>query len=133
MYYFAYATDLNRKLIKERCPDSVPKYTAKLPNYKVVFTGWLRKWRGGTATIKFSQHDKVRGGVYEISERDLSRLDSLEGYPNNSNRLNVTVYTLDDEVVQAITYSKTGQEEESKPSPEYLAIIQQGYRDWRLF
>ncbi|MDO8578456.1 MAG: gamma-glutamylcyclotransferase family protein [Dehalococcoidales bacterium] len=133
MYYFAYGTDLNRKLIKERCPDSVPKYTAKLPNYKVVFTGWLRKWRGGTATIKFSQHDKVRGGVYEISEKDLSRLDSLEGYPNNSNRLNITVFTLDDEAVQAITYSKTGREEESKPSPEYLAIIQQGYRDWRLF
>ncbi|MDO8716785.1 MAG: gamma-glutamylcyclotransferase family protein [Dehalococcoidales bacterium] len=133
MYYFAYATDLNRKLLKERCPDSVPKYTAKLPNYKVVFTGWLRKWRGGTATIKFSSGDKVRGGVYEISERDLSRLDSLEGYPNNSNRLNVTVFTLDDEAVQAITYSKTGKEEESKPSPEYLAIIQQGYRDWRLF
>lgn len=133
MYYFAYGTDLNKKVMKERCPDSVPERIAVLPNYKVVFTGWSRQLRGGTISIKFSRGDKVRGGLYEISERDLRRLDSLEGYPNLSNRLNVTVFDTDDEAVQAVTYIKTGQAEETKPSPEYLAIIQQGYRDWRLF
>ena len=111
----------------------MPKYTANLPNYKLVFVGWLRQWHGGTASIKFSRGDKVRGGVYEISESDLRRLDSLEGYPKDSNRLNVTVFTTDDEAVPAITYMKAGQAEETKPSPEYLAIMQQGCRDWRLF
>ena len=133
MYYFAYGMDLNRKQMKERAPDSVPKYTATLPNYKLVFVGWSRKWRGGVASIKFSRGDKVRGGVYEISERDLRRLDSFEGYPRDCNRLNVTVFTADDETVQAVTYIKTGQTEENRPSPEYLAIMQQGCRDWRLF
>lgn len=133
MYYFAYGSDLNKKQMKERCPDSVPKYTANLPNYKLIFSGWARQWRGGTASIKFSRGDKVRGGVYEISESDLRHLDSFEGYPGNSNRLNVTVFTTDDEAIPAITYIKTGQPEETQPSAEYLTIMQQGCRDWRLF
>ena len=36
--------------------------------------------------------------------------------------------------MEAIAYIKKGQlqADESKASPEYLKIIQQGYRDWRL-
>ena len=67
-----------------------------------------------------------------MSERDLRRLEQLEGFPNQSSKLNVTVFDRDDEPIQAITYMKTGQSEETKPSPDYLAIIQQGYRDWHL-
>jgi hypothetical protein len=60
----------------------------------------------------------------------LRRLDSyLSGY----NRFNITVFTEDDKAVEAITYIKAGQLEETKPSEEYLAVIQQGLRDWRLF
>ncbi len=132
MYYFAYASNLNRKQMKERCPDSQPKFSATLPNYKLVFFGWSRKWRGGVATIQFSRGDKVRGAVYEISERDLRRLDSYEGYPRDYDHLNVTVFTEDGEPIQAITYIKVGQAEETKPSPEYISIIQQGYRDWHM-
>ncbi len=130
--YFAYASNLNRKQMKERCPDSVPKVTAVLPNYKIVFAGWSRQFRGGVATIKFSRGDKVRGAVYEISARDLAKLDAYEGYPRDYNHLNVTAFDPDDEAIQAITYIRTGQAEESKPSPEYLAVIQQGYKDWRI-
>ena len=72
------------------------------------------------------------GAIYEVSDRDLKRLDSYEGYPRNTNRLKVTVFDEDGEPIQAITYIKAGQSEETPPSPEYLAIIQQGYRDWRI-
>ncbi len=132
MYYFAYGTDLNKKVMKERCPDAVSKQTAVLPNYKVVFVGWSRQLHGGTVSIKFSRGDKVRGGLYEMSDRDLRRLDQLEGYPNLSQKLTVTVFDRDDEPIQAITYMKAGQSEETKPAPDYLAVIQQGYRDWHL-
>ena len=130
VYYFAYATNLNKKQMQELCPDSVPKFTAVLPNYKLVFVGWFRKWRGAVASIKFSKGERVRGAVYEVSEQCLRRLDTYEaGY----SRLNVTVFDEDDEPIQAVTYLNSGQVEEGKPSPEYLAIIQQGLRDWRLF
>ncbi len=63
---------------------------------------------------------------------DFGQLDSYEGYPRNANRLNVTVFNEDGEPTQAITYIKAGQSEETQPSPQYLSVIQQGYRDWKI-
>jgi len=130
LYYFAYASNLNQKQMKERCPDSKPLFTAVLPNYKLVFTGWSRQWRGGMASIKSYRGDRVRGAIYEVTEACLQKLDRYEsGY----NRLKVTGFGEDDEPIEAITYIKTGQLEDATPSKEYLAVIQQGLRDWRLF
>ncbi len=108
-------------------------FVATLPNYKLVFAGWSRQRRGGTATIVLSRGDKVLGAIYEVSERDLRRLDSYEDCPRNYNRLNVTVFDEDNNPVEAVTYIKTGRLEETQPSKDYLAVIQQGYRDWAIF
>jgi len=130
VYYFAYGSNLNKKQMMERCPDSKPVFTATLPNYKLVFTGWSRQWRGGVASIKSFRGDRVRGAIYEVSEQCLRQLDRFEsGY----NRFKVTVLGEDSEPIEAITYIKAGQLEETPPSKEYLAVIQQGLRDWRLF
>ncbi len=130
MHYFAYGSNLNQEQMKERCPDSKPLFTAVLPNYKLVFVGWSRQWRGGVASIKSFRGERVRGAIYEVTEACLQRLDRYEsGY----NRLKVTVVGEDDEHIEAVTYVKTGRLEDATPSKEYLAIIQQGLRDWRLF
>ena len=114
----------------ERCPDSKPKFIATLPNYKLVFADWSRQWRCGTASIKSFRSERVHGAIYEVTEGCLRRLDKYEvGYA----RFKVTVFDEDNEPVEAITYIKSGQLEETQPSKEYLAVIQQGYRDWRLF
>jgi len=133
MRYFAYGSNLNKKQMQERCPDSKPLFTAVLPNYKLIFVGWSRQWKGAVASIKASRGDRVRGAVYEISEQCLRKLDRFEGYPQNYNRLKVIVFGEDDEAIEAVTYIKAGQIEEGQPSKEYLAVIQQGLRDWRLF
>jgi gamma-glutamylcyclotransferase (GGCT)/AIG2-like uncharacterized protein YtfP len=132
MYYFAYGSNLNQGQMRERCPDSQSRFTATLPNYKLVFIGWSRQWRGGEASIRSFRGEKVPGAVYEVSERDLRRLDSYEGYPRSTNRMNVTVFNEDGEPIPAMTYIRTGQSEETKPSVEYLSVIQQGYRDWGI-
>jgi gamma-glutamylcyclotransferase len=112
-----------------RCPDSQPRFTATLPNYKLVFTGWSREWKGGKASIKSLRGDRVHGAVYEVSEVCLKKLDKQEaGYE----RMNVTVFDEDNEPVPAITYIKSGQLEESLPSREYAAVIRQGYKDWGI-
>ena len=116
----------------ERCPDSKPKFIATLPNYKLVFVGWSRQWRGGTASIRPFRGEKVLGAIYEVLDRDLRRLDNYEGYPRSANRLNVTVFDEDGEPIEAVTYIKAGQSEETQPSAEYLSIIQQGCRDWEI-
>ena len=133
MYYFAYSSNLSKKQMKERCPDSKPMFAASLSNYKLVFVGWARKWRGGVASIKPLRGEKVLGAVYEISERDLRLLDKYEDCPGNYTRVNVTVTDEFGNQVEAITYTKIRQLEETTPSAEYLSAIQQGYKDWGMF
>ena len=132
MYYFAYGSNLSRKQMSERCPNAQPKFIATLPNHKLIFAGWSRKWHGGTVSIKPFQGEKVIGAVYEISERDLGLLDKHEGYPATYNRLNKMVITEDGDRVEVVTYIKREQSEETQPSPEYLTLIQQGYKDWGI-
>ena len=119
--------------MQERLPRSKPKFTAILPNYKLVFVDWSRQWRGGVASIKPFRGAKVRGAIYEILDGDVKRLDNYEGCPGNYNQLNVTVFDEDNQPIQAMTYIKSGQFEETQPSQKYLEVVQQGYRDWRLF
>jgi gamma-glutamylcyclotransferase (GGCT)/AIG2-like uncharacterized protein YtfP len=132
MYYFAYASNLNKNQMAERCPGSKPLFTATLPNYKLIFTGWSRQWKGGTASIKLFKGEKVVGAVYEISEANVKQLDRHQGYPTAYNRLNVTVWRDTGDPVEAVTYIKTEQSEETNPSPELLAIIRQGYKKWQI-
>ncbi len=132
MNYFAYASNLNRKQMLERCPNAKPKFIAILPNYKLIFAGWSRKWHGGVASIKPSRGEKVTGAVYEVSDKDITLLDSYEDYPHTYNRINVVVFTEQDEPVRVTTYIRVKQAEETKPSPEYVATIQQGDKDWDI-
>lgn len=132
MYYFAYGSNLNRRQMEIRCPGARPFSKATLPNFKLIFSGWSRNWRGGVASIKPIKDEKVIGGLYEVNEKDLKALDIHEGYPNTYNRINVTVFTDYDEPIKAITYIKVEQSDETKPSPEYLSIIQHGFKDWGL-
>jgi len=104
-------------------------FVATLRNYKLVFVGWSRQWRGGVASIKPFRGERVHGAVYEVSEGCLRRLDKYEA---SYNRLKVMVFDEDGEPTEAITYIKSEQSEETQPSKEYLSIIQQGYRDWGL-
>lgn len=132
MYYFAYGSNLSKKQMQGRCPDSKPMFIATLPNYKLVFVSWSRQWRGGIPSVKPLRGEKVLGAIYKVSEKDLRRLDSYQGYPGSYSRLNITVFDEDGNPVEAVTYIKAGQLEETPPSKEYLAIVQQGYRDWRM-
>ena len=129
MFYFAYASNLSKKRMQTRCPDSKPMFVAVLPNYRLVFTGWSREWHGGKATIKPFRGEKVRGAIYEVTDACLRQLDKWEtGYT----RFNVTVFDEDNKAIPAVTYIKSGQLEETLPSKEYGEIMHQGYRDWRI-
>lgn len=132
MYYFAYGSNLSRKQMSARCPDSEPRFIATLPNHRLIFTGWSRQWRGGVASIKPLQGEKVVGAVYEVSERDLRLLDKFEGYPANYDRVTKRVITESDQWLEVVTYVKRQQSEETESSRDYLTLIQQGYRDWGI-
>ncbi len=132
MNYFAYAANLNRKLMAERCPGQKARFSATLPNYKLIFAGYSRIWKGGVASIKPFRGEKVAGAIYDISEIEFAKLDKFEDFPNTYNKINVIVWTDSGEPVQSITYIKKEQTPETSPSTEYLNIIRQGYRDWQI-
>ncbi len=115
----------------ERAPDSKPRFIATLPNFKLTFTARPGR-QGGVASISPHRGEKVIGAVYEISERDLKRLDGYEGYPTVYDRRKVTVWTETNEPIEAITYIKMEQSQEAPPSSDYLDIIKQGYIDWQI-
>lgn len=129
MYYFAYASNLSRQQMQQRCPGGKPLFKATLPNYKLLFSGYSRLLHSSKATIQLNRGEKVLGGVYEVSDQELKKLASFEqGY----SQLNVNVFDEDGEQHEAVTFIKTAREAEGKPSPEYLSTIQQGYKDWRI-
>jgi gamma-glutamylcyclotransferase len=132
MFYFAYAVNMSKKRMAQIAPESKPKFSVVLPNYRIIFTGYNREWKGGTATIQPFKGQRVHGAVYDITEADLKKLDRQEDYPMTYNRFKVTVWTENDEAVEAIAYIKKEQSSESKPSPEYFALISQGFKDWDI-
>jgi len=132
VYYFAYGSNLSKKQIRERCPASKPVSIVTLHHYKLVFSGWSRRWRGGIATIQPFRGERVLGAIYEVSEEDLRRLDKYQGAPDAYTRMKVGVNSDFGELIEAVTYVKAGRAEATEPSKEYLSVMQQGYRDWGI-
>jgi len=132
VHYFAYGSNLNKQQMKERCPAARPVSIVILHHYKLVFGGWSRKWRGGVATIQPFRGERVLGAIYELSEEDLRRLDKNQGAPDLYTRVNIGVNDDFGGLIEAVTYVRTGRADEAAPSKEYLAVIQQGYRDWGI-
>ncbi|MCL2140982.1 MAG: gamma-glutamylcyclotransferase [Dehalococcoidia bacterium] len=130
MFYFAYASNLSRKQMASRAPGAKASCSATLPNHKIIFTGWSRSWKGATASLQQSHGDRVSGGLYEVSNQDLEKLAKCEGTEYTTRQ--ITVFRDTGETVEAVAFVRRQQAEEGNPSPEYLAIIKQGYADWSL-
>ena len=130
--FFAYGAALSRKYMAERCPQCKPKVSATLSQYQLVFTGWSRASHGGTAALKPLRGARVKGGVYDVPDIALKKLDTAEGFPAQNTKLNIIVNTETGESLSCFTYVPAHPAEESKPAPEYLVLLQQGYRDWGL-
>ena len=73
MKYFAYGSNLNIKQMQWRCPNAVPLGAYTLQGYQLVFRFY--------ADIIPVSDKSVKGGLWEISEKDEKLLDRYEGYP----------------------------------------------------
>jgi len=132
LYYFAYGALLNRKLMLSVAPQAKPRQSVTLAHYRLVFSGWSRQSHGGLATLKSFRGERVKGGLYDIDEASLRKIEQYLDAPRTFVQLKVMVNTESGESFEATTHVRARAEEESKPAPEYLALIQQGYRDWDL-
>lgn len=127
LLYFAYGSNLNRKQMKERCPDSIPLCEYYLPDFALRFCTHC--------DIEAKKGGVVHGAIYAISPRDEAKLDRYEGYSRGS-RSNVYDKRFFDEVQQGVRvevmYYTKRYSSLSCPSTRYWQTVLQGYADWEL-
>lgn len=85
--YFAYGSNLCARQMAQRCPDAVHPHPATLADHD-----WLINERGVATVVPLAGHE-VHGVVWQVSERDLSALDTAEGVPARYRRDRFTVHT----------------------------------------
>ncbi len=122
--YFAYGSNLNHEGMAGRCPDSEPLARASLEDWQLTFQG--------VADIRPRHGARTHGALWRISDRDLERLDTYEGYPTLYDRERVSVRSGSDELV-AVTYMIRDEDHYlGLPAAGYLDTIKEGYEQWGL-
>jgi gamma-glutamylcyclotransferase len=133
MFYFAYGSNMEHRLmLEERCPGSEFVGRAILDGYWMVYDGFSPSWGGALANIAPSRQDEVWGGLYEITEEHLAKIDSYEGCPRHYQRSLLDVLRSGGKgKVQAWVYYRQPQAV-GVPSRRYLEALVQGARDCGL-
>jgi gamma-glutamylcyclotransferase (GGCT)/AIG2-like uncharacterized protein YtfP len=123
MLYFAYGSNLNKKQMKNRCPDSVPVVKVILKNYKLVFNYF--------ADVVETPGEIVYGAVYDVSNSDIRKLNRYEGYPRHYDIINIKVEDDEGKAYKAFAYVMTSKGIR-EPEEHYYNIIKHGFKDWNL-
>ena len=132
MIYFAYGSNLELNQMKDRCPDSKLISEGYLKDYILSFDKFSPGWKCGVADIVKSFNNKVWGLLYDISERDLLKLDSYEGHPNFYRRIIVNIIKTNDQIVEAYTYEVVNKDKFVRPSKEYINIIKEAAKKYNF-
>ena len=118
IYYFAYGTNLNKKIFLERFKDAklIGKYTLK--NFKIVFrTKYI------IPDLQRKINSNVRGLIYKIDNNIEKKLDVYEDYP----KLYIKKYFKYDRKKIMFYYMKK-KTSPVKPRGYYFKVMKNGYR-----
>lgn len=132
--YFAYGSNINMKQMKQRCPSVQFRSKAVLPGYRLAFPLRSKRWGGGVAGILAEEGNRVEGVVYEISEKDMERLDKFEGVDKGRYyRGRVKVILEGGSSIEAWAFF-TNSEDGSlfTPSKRYLETMLEGAKEHQL-
>ncbi len=118
IYYFAYGTNLNKKIFLKKFKDAklIGKYTLK--NFKIVFrTKYI------IPDLQRKINSNVRGLIYKIDKNIEKKLDVYEDYP----KLYIKKYFKYDRKKIMFYYMKK-KTPPVKPGGYYFKIMMSGYR-----
>ncbi len=118
IYYFAYGTNLNKKIFLKKFKDAklVKKYTLK--NFKIVFrTKYI------IPDLQKKKYSKVQGLIYKIDKNIEKKLDIYEDYP----RLYIKKYFRYKNKKIMFYYMKK-KTSPVKPRGYYFKVMKNGYR-----
>lgn len=119
---FAYASNLNRERMAERCPGAEPLGTAILADHRLVF-------RYG-ADAEPHAGGVVNGVVWRLTAEDMVAQDRYQDFPSLY-RKDYRQVSLGGDAVECMLY-RMNREGYAPPPDDYLELIREGYRDFGL-
>ena len=124
MYYIAYGSNLNFKLMRSRCPRARPVFY--LNGVRVnKLSGWSLSFNRYANIIK-NNNGFVPIGLWKITKHCEKELDIYENFPILYSKIYFKYYS-----IKAMTYVMNSNKL-LKPSNTYLKLIYQGYEDFNL-
>ena len=117
IYYFAYGTNLNKKIFLKKFKDAklIKKYSLK--NFKIVFrTKYI------IPDLQKKKYSKVQGLIYKIDKNIEKKLDIYEDYP----RLYIKKYFRHKDKKIMFYYMKK-KTSPVKPRGYYFRVMKNGY------
>jgi hypothetical protein len=89
MLYFAFASNMDPDLMRERCPDAKVVGLAALRDHRLGFPRFSEDWGGGIASPQLAHGESAWGVLYDVSEADLRSADRAEGFRAPDDQHNV--------------------------------------------
>ena len=131
--YVAYGSNLNKRQMKGRCPDSVFLGTGVIEDHELQFKGSLY---GAHATIAPKEGSSVPVGVWTIQKRDEKRLDLYEGHKpmgySYYDKRYIPVQMDDGRTISGMVYIMDQKQDFGQPTRGYYETVQEGYKNCGL-
>jgi gamma-glutamylcyclotransferase len=128
-FYFAFGSNMLRsRLETERVGQVIDLGIATLEGYKIAFNKLSKKDGTGKTNIISSPVSQVVGVIYNLTEEQFIKLDSIEGVGYVRTLVSVKY---NNEVVPAYTYIATDNaiDDSLKPKQEYLQHLIDGAKE----
>ena len=124
MYYIAYGSNLNIKLMNSRCPRAKPLFYLNGLRVNKLF-GWKLSFNRYANIIK-DKNSFVPIGLWKITKHCERELDIYENFPILYSKIYLKYNS-----INTMTYVMNSNRL-LKPSKTYLKLIFQGYKDFNL-
>jgi cation transport regulator ChaC len=131
VWYFAYGSNMHESaFLVRRGMRPMDKRIGRLEGYRLRFNLDGRpKGKAAPANICPDAAAEVWGVLYQITGRDMLRLNATEGVPGGRYRpIWLKVENADGELVKAMTYIAQGNADDGRPSSRYLSLLRDGAR-----
>ena len=108
--------------MKRRCKDSLFIKKINLKDFRLTFRSKYR-----AADIELNKNSIVPGALFKISKSDEKKLDVYEDYPTLYKKFYFYHYSK-----KVMTYTMVKKTPFRYPTPRYLNVVKQGYKDCKL-
>jgi len=126
MNYFAYCNLMDIDLMHSVCPSAKPIAVARLPDHEMRFAKCSDPAHGG-CTLAHVEGAETWGVHYELSEADLAALDDSAGIKEGRwAHKPVTVFTIDGDALETVTYHIPNNSGPHAPNDNYVVPIHRG-------